>query len=93
MGDQWHAICLVLRGCSTTIPTTINQGDAVPMNWQENDERHENESVLRAKSFQRTKFRYLDDDDNGASHRAKRSGKRSHRQKTIKDDYWPDRGE
>jgi hypothetical protein len=79
--------------CSTIIPTTINQGEAVLMNWQENDERHENEVVTRAKSFQRTKFRYLDDDDNGASHRAKRSGKRSHRQKTIKDDYWPDRGE
>jgi hypothetical protein len=79
--------------CSTIIPTTINQGEAVLMNWQENDERHENEVVIRAKSSQRTKFRTLDDDDNGASHRAKRSGKRSHRQKTIKDDYWPDRGE
>jgi len=79
--------------CITTIPTTINQGDAVLMNWQENDERHENEVVIRAKSFQRTKFRSFEDDDNGASHRAKRSGKRSHRQKTIKDDYWPDRGE
>jgi len=63
------------------------------MNWQENDERHENESVARSRCFQRTKFRRFEDDDNGAAHRAKRSGKRSHRQKTIKDDYWPDRGE
>jgi hypothetical protein len=63
------------------------------MNWQENDEHRENEVVSRTKSIQRTKFRFLEDDDNGAAHRAKRSGKRSHRQKTVKDDYWSDRGE
>lgn len=63
------------------------------MNWQENDERDETEFAIRAKNFQRTKFRPSEDDDNGAGRRAKRSGKRSHRQKTIKDDYWPDRGE
>jgi hypothetical protein len=67
------------------------KGDAFSMNWQENDDHHQNESVLRAKCFQRTKFRHFEDDESGSACRAKRSGKRSHRQKTIKDDFWPDR--
>jgi hypothetical protein len=66
------------------------KGDVAPMNWQENDERYENERILRAKCFTRTKLRRFVNDDETV-YRAKHSGKRSHRQKTIKDDFWPAR--
>lgn len=38
----------------------------------------------------RTRFREKDDRDEKMERRNKRSGKRSHRPKTHKDDFWPD---
>ena len=38
---------------------------------------------------QRTRFREVEDKDERAERRNKRPDKRSHRQKTYKDDFWP----
>ena len=60
------------------------------MSRQEDDERYENGKDTPPRRSQRTKFREFDEDETAAAHREKRSGKRSHRRKTGKDDVWPD---
>ena len=60
------------------------------MNRHEDDESYENDKDTPSRRTQRTKFRELDDDENAAGFGDKRSSKRSHRQKTGKDDVWPD---
>jgi hypothetical protein len=70
------------------------QGDAVAMTWQEDDEQHvEDRNDIRPRRAQRTKFRPFEDIEETAAHREKRSGKRSHRQKTVRDHFWPDTGD
>ena len=63
------------------------------MSRQEDDERYENGKDTPPRRSQRTKFREFDEDENAAAHREKRSSKRSHRQRTGKDDVWPDTDE
>jgi hypothetical protein len=58
------------------------------MNWQEYESDLGDGEDFRTGRPRRTKFRepeYVSRENAG---RIKRSGKRSHRQKTIKDDYW-----
>jgi hypothetical protein len=57
------------------------------MTWQEEDDHVEDKNDTR---HRRTKFRPFEDIEETANHREKRSSKRSHRQKTVKDDFWPD---
>lgn len=56
----------------------------------EDDGRYDNWKDNHPKRSQRTKFRDSDDREQASGKRNKRSGKRSHRQKTVKDDVWPD---
>ena len=63
------------------------------MGRNEDDERYDDWEGNKPKRSQRTKFRDVDDRDGTAAKRGKHSGKRSHRQKTGKDDVWPDDGE
>ena len=60
------------------------------MTGQEDDDRYEDNTDNRLRRPQRTKFRPIEDIEDTAAHREKRSSKRSHRQKTVKDDFWPD---
>lgn len=60
------------------------------MTWQEDDEHVEYGNDTRPRRPQRTKFRPFEDIEATAAHREKRSGKRSHRQKTVRDEFWPD---
>jgi len=56
----------------------------------EDDGRYDSWKDNKPKRSQRTKFRDSDDREQADGKRNKRSGKRSHRQKTVKDDFWPD---
>jgi hypothetical protein len=67
-----------------------DEGDGIAMSRQEDDEHYENDKDIPPRRSQRTKFREFDKDENTAGFRDKRSSKRSHRQKTGKDDVWPD---
>jgi hypothetical protein len=58
------------------------------MNWQEYDSALGDGDDFRTGRPRRTKFRESESFARGNAGRIKRSGKRSHRQKTIKDDYW-----
>ena len=60
------------------------------MNRHEDDENYTDDKDIPSRRTQKTKFRDFDDDENDAAHREKRHSKRSHRQKTGKDDVWPD---
>lgn len=60
------------------------------MTQHEDDEHYDDRKDSQPKRSQRTKFRELEDKDEMAAKRDKRSSKRSHRQKTIRDDSWPD---
>ena len=60
------------------------------MKSHEDDEIYENLDGNQPKRTKRTKFRESDDKDDTIAKRDKRSRKRSHRQKTIKDSFWPD---
>ena len=60
------------------------------MNRHEDDENYEDDKDIPSRRTQKTKFRELDDYENAAGFRDKRSSKRSHRQKRGKDDVWPD---
>ncbi|HSO20541.1 MAG TPA: hypothetical protein VLT88_13850 [Desulfosarcina sp.] len=60
------------------------------MGRNEDDERYDDWKDGKPRRSQRTKFRDADDRDETAAKRDKHSGKRSHRQKTVKDDHWPD---
>ena len=60
------------------------------MTRQEDDDRYENGKDTPPRRSQRTKFREFDEDENAAAIREKRTGKRSHRPKKVKDDIWPD---
>ena len=60
------------------------------MKSHEDDEIYENLHDNQPKRTKRTKFREFEDKDGTTAKRDKRSRKRSHRQKTIKDDFWPD---
>lgn len=60
------------------------------MKSHEDDEIYENLDDNQPKRTKRTKFREIEDKDGTTAKRDKRSSKRSHRQKTIKDDSWPD---
>ena len=57
------------------------------MNSHEDDDIYRDKAVPRSK---RTKFRDVDRKDGNGAKRNKPNSKRSHRQKTVKDDYWPD---
>ena len=58
------------------------------MNWQEYDGVDGNGDDVPSRRSRRTKFREFENHAHAAAGRVKRSGKRSHRQKTIKDDDW-----
>jgi hypothetical protein len=60
------------------------------MTSHEDDEIYGNLDAPRSK---RTKFRDVDHKDSKSAKRNKPNSKRSHRQKTAKDDYWPDAGD
>lgn len=60
------------------------------MTTQEDDERYDNGKDTPPRRRQRTKFREFEDDEKTSGLKDKRSGKRSHRRKTGKDDVWPD---
>ena len=60
------------------------------MNTHEDDHSYENLEDIQPKRSPRTKFRDYDDDNDAAAKRDKRSRKRSHRPKTVKEDLWPD---
>ena len=60
------------------------------MNWQEDDDRDDPGIDHGPWRPRRTKFRSFEEQARSTVGHDKRSGKRSHRQKTIKDDYWPD---
>lgn len=60
------------------------------MKSHEDDEVYENLDDNQPKRTKRTKFRGFEDKDGTTAKRDKCSSKRSHRQKTIKDDSWPD---
>ncbi len=60
------------------------------MNSHEDDEIYDNLEEFQPKRTNHTKFRESEDKDGTAAKRDKLSSKRSHRQKTIKDDSWPD---
>ena len=92
-GDRRHKdpqpVCAV-RG---TIAIGVNEngkGNGVAMNSYEDDEEYEKLEDNQPKRAQRTKFRERANKDDTVAKRDKHSGKRSHRQKTIKDISWPD---
>jgi len=58
------------------------------MNWQEYDSAYEDGDASRSWRPRRTRFRKFEGDPHAVDGRIKRSGKKSHRQKTIKDGYW-----
>lgn len=60
------------------------------MGRHEEDERYDDWEDHKPKRSQRTKFRDWEDRDGAAAKRDKHSSKRAHRQKTGKDDVWPD---
>jgi hypothetical protein len=60
------------------------------MNQHEDDEGYDNWEDTQPKRSRKTKFRDADDKEGMVAKRNKRSSKRSHRQKTTKDDFWPD---
>ncbi|WP_319521873.1 hypothetical protein [uncultured Desulfosarcina sp.] len=60
------------------------------MTEHDDDNGYESWNDSPPKRSQRTRFREMEDWDEKAEKRNKRSGKRSHRQKTQKDDLWPD---
>ena len=60
------------------------------MKSHEDDEIYEKLDDNQPKRTKRTKFREFEDKGGTTAKRDKRSSKRSHRQKTIKDDSWPD---
>ena len=67
-----------------------DEGDGIAMNRQQDDESYDNGKDTPPRRSRRTKFREYDEDKDAAAHREKRSSKRSHRQKTGKDEVWPD---
>ena len=62
------------------------------MNWQEYDGVYDDGDDVSSRRSRRTKFREFENHAHAADGRVKRSGKRSHRQKTIKDDDWAGQG-
>jgi hypothetical protein len=67
------------------------QGDRLVMDWHEDDDRYGcGDDSMSARS-RRTKFRFAADEAWTTAKRIKRSGKRSHRQRTMKDDFWSGR--
>jgi len=60
------------------------------MNWQEDDEYDGRGNDPGPWRPRRTKPRLFEEETWWAEKREKRSGKRAHRQKTMKDDLWPD---
>ena len=60
------------------------------MNSHDDDEIYDDLEDIAPKRTKRTKFRETEDKDGTTAKRDKHSSKRSHRQKTIKDDSWPD---
>ena len=67
-----------------------DEGDGIAMNRQEDDESYENGNDTPPRRPKRTKFKQFDDNEEATAFRDKRSSKRSHRWKTVKDDFWPD---
>ena len=62
------------------------------MSWSDEDDPFENE---KSKKIHRKPRKHIDRQDNdpegaddGAGYRRKRAGKRSHRKKTHKDEFW-----
>ena len=60
------------------------------MKNHEDDDIYDNLDDNQPKRTKRTKFREFDDEGDAIAKRDKHSSKRSHRQKTIKNDSWPD---
>ena len=58
------------------------------MNWQEYDSVYGDDDAVPSRRSRRTKFREFENHAQAAADRIKRSGKRSHRPKNIKDDDW-----
>ena len=63
------------------------------MNAHEDNHSYENLEDIQPKRTPRTKFREYDGEDDTIGKREKRSSKRSHRPKKIKEDFWPDADE
>jgi len=60
------------------------------MTEHDDDDGYESWDETPPRRSQRTRFREAEDREEKTGKRNKRSGKRSHRQKTTKDDFWPD---
>lgn len=60
----------------------------------DDSELDDNEDPGRSKQDGRRRRKRFDEDEDHGAHKQKRSGKRFHRQKNHKDDFWPedDRG-
>ena len=70
----------------------IHMGERVDieMDGNEDNESYKNRSNAPPRRTKRTKLKQFDDYGEVTEFRGKRSGKRSHRRKTGKDDVWPD---
>jgi hypothetical protein len=66
------------------------EGNGIAMNKQEDDESYEMEKSTPPRRSQRTKLKQFEDYGEVTESRDKRSSNRSHRQKTGKNDVWPD---
>ena len=65
------------------------------MSWTDEDDSFENVKPKKIhrkprKPFDRTTEEGADQDGEDADYKRKRAGKRSHRKKTLKDDFWED---
>jgi hypothetical protein len=68
-------------------------GNGVEMKRQADDESYDNGKNAPHKRSRRTKLKRFDDYEEVSEAREKRSGKRSHRRNTGKEDVWPDTDE
>lgn len=67
------------------------------MSWSDEDDRFENEKPKKIhrkprKHFERSNENRAEDELDDAEYRHKRAGKRSHRKKTHKDEFWDEGG-
>jgi hypothetical protein len=80
----------VLKETGFSPPNPLEKGNGAAMTENDNDDGYETWDDTPPRRSQRTRFREVENRDEKAGKRNKPSGKRSHRQKTQKDDFWPD---
>lgn len=64
------------------------------MSWSDEDDLFENEKSKKIqrksrKQFERSYESRFENEEEGTAYRHKRAGKRSHRKKNPKDEFWP----